>query len=82
MELFHLQLHHHHHNHRLHHPPAPLILPMALMVSSSSSPCSLPVSGADFFLNLKLLNGDFDRVIDLPRFFSDAVLERRDIIAD
>ena len=55
---------------------------MALMVSSSSSPCSLPVSGADFFLNLKLLNGDLDLVIDFPLFFSEAVLERLDIMAD
>ena len=63
-------------------PRFPLILPIALMLSSSSSPCSLPVSGADFFLNLKLLNGDLDRVIDFPLFFSDAVLDRRDIMAD
>ena len=68
----------HHHDHH----QGSLILPMALMVSSSSSPCSLPVSGADFFLNLKLLNGDLDLVMDFPLFFSEAVLERLDIMAD
>ena len=60
----------------------PPILPMALMLSSSSKPCSLPVSGADFFLNLKLLNGDLDLVMDFPLFFSDAVLDRLDIMAN
>ena len=35
-----------------------------------------------FFLNLKLLHGDFERVIDFPLFFSEAVEDLRDAIAN
>ena len=33
-------------------------------------------------MNLKLRNGDFDLVMDFPRFFSEDVLDRRDNMAD
>merc|ERR1719336_6765 len=47
--------------------------------SSSRSPApDSAAAGALLFLNLKLRNGDFDLVMDFPRFFSDDVLERRD----
>ena len=61
--------------------PSP-ILPIVLMVSSPSRSLSPPSAPALLFLNLKLLKGDLDRVMDFPLFFSEAVLERRDNIAN